>query len=54
MAGRAPLFRVPDLARSGVAAVHMSVQDGVSKMLRDTRNVEATVQPEILEVPGRR
>jgi nitrogen regulatory protein P-II 1 len=32
----------------------IDVQDDVSKKLRDTRNVETTVQPEILEVPGRR
>jgi nitrogen regulatory protein P-II 1 len=32
----------------------MTVRDEVSNKLRDTRNVEATVQPEILEVPGRR
>jgi nitrogen regulatory protein P-II 1 len=32
----------------------MTVREEVSNKLRDTRNVEATVQPEILEVPGRR
>jgi hypothetical protein len=30
----------------------MTVRDEVANKLRDPRNVETTVQPEILEVPG--
>jgi hypothetical protein len=47
-------FPFPAPARGTVLRQCMTVQDDVSNKLRDTRNVETTVQPEIVEVPGRR
>jgi nitrogen regulatory protein P-II 1 len=47
-------FPLPAVSPGTVLWQCMTVRDEVSEKLRDARNVETTVQPEILEVPGRR